>query len=243
MRRDDAPDEGTWIDHISGNQPRGTREGRRSRTECRRPSSWHCRLTRGPRRTGGPSSTVGVAEALVTVYFPSGGEGKGLRVKPTASSHRGRRSTLRSARSHAGAHAGRPRGGRRVLLAVLAVVLAVGLSWLGLRVFLPGGNPAPAASTTNPAATADVGFRTIVAIGDAGAMHVIETITFDAPRSRLRLSVPLREGAGKEFRPTVSSLVVREPSPASEIDPMSVGDETSVRFSAPAGRVVLEYDA
>ena len=130
-----------------------------------------------------------------------------------------------------------------MLLAVLAVVLAVGLSWLGLRVFLPGGNPAPAASTTNPAATADVGFRTTVAIGDAGAMHVIETITFDAPRSRLRLSVPLREGAGKEFRPTVSSLVVREPGPVSEIDPMSVGDETSVRFSAPAGRVVLEYDA
>jgi len=130
-----------------------------------------------------------------------------------------------------------------VLLVAVAVVLAVGLSWLGLRVFLPGGNPAPAASTTNPAATADVGFRTTVAIGDAGAMHVIETITFDAPRSRLRLSVPLREGAGKEFRPTVSSLVVREPGPVSEIDPMSVGDETSVRFSAPAGRVVLEYDA
>src|SRR6476620_3278197 len=111
MRRDGAPDEGTWIDHISGNEPRGTREGRRSRTECRRQGSWHYRLTRGPRRTGGPSSTVGVAEALVTVYFPGGGEAKGLRVMATASSPRGRRSALRSARS-AGAHAGRPRAGR-----------------------------------------------------------------------------------------------------------------------------------
>jgi hypothetical protein len=163
---------------------------------------------------------------------------------PTASSPRGRRSgALRSARSSAGAHARRPRGGRRLSLAVLALVLAVGLSWLGLRVLLPDGSPAPAASTTNPSATADVGVRIRVAIGDAGTMHVIETITFDAAVSRLRLSVPLRRGVGKQFRPTLSGLVVREPGPVTEIDPMSVGEEASVRFSTPADRVVLEYDA
>lgn len=162
----------------------------------------------------------------------------------TERSSPGRRAAAhQSARLRAGAHARRARGGRRLPLAVIGVVLAVALTWLTLRVVLPDGTPAPAASTTNPSAPADVGTRTRVGIGDAGTLHVIETITFDGPQSRLRLSVPIRQGAGKEFRPTISSLVVREPGPVTEIDPMAVGDEASVRFSKPAVRVVLEYDA
>lgn len=161
----------------------------------------------------------------------------------TASSPRGRRSAIRApARSGAGAHARRARGGRRLSLAFLALVLVLGVSWLGLRVFLPDGSPAPAASTTNSSSSADVGVRTRVAIGDAGAMHVVETVGFDEAVSRLRLSVPLR-GAGREFRPTISGLVVREPGPVTRVDPMSVGDQAAVRFSTPADRVVLEYDA
>lgn len=162
----------------------------------------------------------------------------------TASSPRGRRSAARPrARSDAGAHARRARGPRRLSLAFLALVLVLGVSWLGLRVFLPDGSPAPAASTTNPSSSADVGVRTRVAIGDAGTMHVIETVTFDEAVSRLRLSVPLRQGVGKQFRPTLSGLVVREPGPVTRVDPMSVGDQASVRFSTRADRVVLEYDA
>lgn len=143
----------------------------------------------------------------------------------------------------AGAHARRARGRRRWPAAFLAVLLAVVLTWLGLKVFLPDRSPAPAASTTTPSSTTGVGARTLVAIGDAGALHVVETITFDTAESRLGLSVPLRQGAGKPFRPSVRGLVVREPGPATSVDHMSAGERASVRFSTPADRVVLEYDA
>jgi hypothetical protein len=124
------------------------------------------------------------------------------------------------------------------LAAALAVLLVLA-SWQVLQLLFPDGTQSPAASDTNPSAS--VSMR--VSIDDAGLLHVVETVTLESARTTIDLSVPPRAGAGKEFDPTISSLVVRGAGPVGHVAEMGVGDEESVDLGDASARVVLEYDA
>ncbi|HEU4811211.1 MAG TPA: hypothetical protein VFT00_03625 [Nocardioides sp.] len=125
-------------------------------------------------------------------------------------------------------------------LGAAAAVLLVLASWQVLQLLFPDGTQSPAASntTSEPAAVS-----LQVRIDDAGLLHVVETVMLESPRKALDLSVPERAGAGKEFRPVISSLVVRVPGPVGEVPEMGVGDEETVELPSESARIVLEYDA
>lgn len=154
----------------------------------------------------------------------------------------GRLGALRTARNRPrpGAHAGRPRHPGLVPLAAAVAVLLVLASWQVLQLLFPDGTQSPAASNSGSAQAA---VRVQVSIDDAGLLHVVETVTLESPRTKLDLSVPERAGAGKQFHPVISSLVVREPGPVAEVPEMGMGDERSVELSSTSARIVLEYDA
>ena len=143
-------------------------------------------------------------------------------------------------RSRPGAHAGRPRHAGLVPLAAAAAVLLVLASWQVLQFLYPDGTQSPAASNTDSAPAA-VSMQ--VSIDDAGLVHVVETVTLDSARSTIDLSVPERAGAGKQFHPVISSLVVREPGPVGRVAEMGIGDEQSLELPSASARIVLEYDA
>lgn len=125
-------------------------------------------------------------------------------------------------------------------LAAAVAVLLVLASWQALRLLFPDGTQSPAASDTS---SAPAGVSMQVRIDDAGLLHVVETVTFESPRTQIDLSVPERSGAGEQFRPAISSLVLRGPGPVSELAEMGLGDEESVELASASPRVVLEYDA
>lgn len=154
----------------------------------------------------------------------------------------GSNGALRAARSHSrpGAHVGRPRHAGLVPLAAAVAVLLVLASWQALQLVFPDGTQSPAASDTS---SAPAGVSMQVRIDDAGLLHVVETVTLESPGTQIDLSVPQRAGAGEQFRPVISSLVVREPGPVSEVPEMALGDQESVELASASARVVLEYDA
>jgi hypothetical protein len=155
---------------------------------------------------------------------------------PTASARRSERDGI-PRRSRSGAHAGRPRRRWRLPVAILTafVIAAVVLQSLGLLV--RGGGE------SETVATEPVGVRTRVSVGDTGVLHVVQTLVFAQPQSRLRLSLPQRGGVAAELRPRLTSIVVRVPAPVTAVAPMEVGDQASVELTDPVTRFVLEYDA
>ncbi|GAB3776320.1 hypothetical protein FB382_000055 [Nocardioides ginsengisegetis] len=124
------------------------------------------------------------------------------------------------------------------ILATLTVLLVLG----GWQVYQVATEETPVSASDPGTDVNAVGTEMEVSIGDAGRMHFVETITFPTARSQLDLSVPRRMGAGADFRPVVSSLVVREPGSA-EVKPLGLGDRTTVHLTRSAVTVVLEYDA
>ncbi|MFC4784376.1 hypothetical protein ACT8ZV_07880 [Nocardioides sp. MAHUQ-72] len=158
--------------------------------------------------------------------------------------------TLRRAPSHSsraarvGVHAARRRPPWAAPLAAVVVVVLAVASWQLLRL-LPGGPSAPSAADTAVAdgTAGQVGVTSQVSIDDAGAVHVVETLTFPSARTRLDLAVPRRGGVGEQLRPVLGSVVLRAPGPLRDVGPLDVGDQTTLRLDAPATRVVVEYDA
>ena len=149
---------------------------------------------------------------------------------------------------HAGAgstHVRKPRRSWWVHLVVGAVVVLALASWPALQLLGSGDDGAPTAQDTQFRADTfgPAGTRTQVSIGDSGALHVVETLTFLAERKRIDLGVPKRAGVGAGLSPTVSSLVVREPGSDHPVGPIGVGETASVRLDAASPVVVLEYDA
>lgn len=142
-------------------------------------------------------------------------------------------------RSRHGAHAGRPRHPGLVPVAAAVAVLLVLASWQVLQLLFPDGTQSPASSNSG---TAPAAVSMQVSIDDAGLLHVVETVTLEAPVTRIDLSVPARAGAGEQFRPVIGSLVVREPGPVGEVAEMTTGDEESVELTSSSARIVLEYD-
>lgn len=165
----------------------------------------------------------------------------------TASAPGGRHGPVpRSARSSSrpGAHAARP---RRTwvgpVAAVAAVVLAV-TTWQVLSSLLPADGPAAVSTSTGPSVpSASVGANARVSIGDTGRLHVVETVVLAEATEWLDLSVPPRAGAGEPFRPTISNLEVSQPGLVTQPAPLEGGDETRIRLTSAATRIVLEYDA
>ncbi|MGZ4536943.1 MAG: hypothetical protein ACXVXE_15475 [Nocardioidaceae bacterium] len=140
------------------------------------------------------------------------------------------------------AHASR----RRSLLAPLLVgTLLVG-AFVGLRSagLFPSEPSARATSSTGPKSgpVAAPLARTEVHLGDAGGMHVVSTLTFATPQSRLDLSVPRRSGVGREFVPTLTGLTVGNARDGSTPPTLDARGSATVRLARPSSRVVLEYD-
>jgi len=163
---------------------------------------------------------------------------------PTARASARERSRVRRAtRPRTRAHASRPRRTWLASLAAVAAILLAVITWQALQYLFSDRTPAPVSSTTAPSAAAVAGVASQVTIGDAGGLHVVETLTFETAQTRIDLAVPRRGGAGEDFQPSISSLMVRGPEPVREAGSMGVGDQTSIRFDSPARRVVLEYDA
>lgn len=125
----------------------------------------------------------------------------------------------------------------------LAGVLLGMLAWQTVSLLLPERGPAaPAAGEMAPAAAAAGAATEIeVRIDDGGALHVVETMTFPQPQSRLDLAVPRRSGAGEPFDPALTGIRVGAGSGASAA-PMGLGDQQPVQLASPVSRVVLEYD-
>jgi hypothetical protein len=94
---------------------------------------------------------------------------------------------------------------------------------------------------TTPAAAAGAATEIEVRIDDGGALHVVETVTFPEPQSRLDLAVPRRSGAGEAFDPALTGVRVDGGS-GRPAQPMGLGDQQPVQLAGPTSRVVLEYD-
>jgi hypothetical protein len=126
----------------------------------------------------------------------------------------------------------------------LAGVLLGVVAWQAVSLLLPDRGPAapilglPAAAGTAGDAATEIEVR----IDDGGALHVVETVTFPQPQTRLFLAVPRRSGAGETFAPTLSGVRVDDGT-AHPAQPMGPGEQQPVQLTAPTSRVVLEYDA
>ena len=156
----------------------------------------------------------------------------------------GRSAAGEHARPHTDAHARRSRRPSWVPLAAVVVVLLVALAaWPVLELVRPGEEPTATDIQASAEGPDPAGTRTQVSIGDSGALHVVETLTFVSARKRLDLEVPQRAGVGADLSPTISSLVVREPGSDSPVGPIGVGETASVRLAVRTTVVVLEYDA
>ncbi len=158
----------------------------------------------------------------------------------------------RAARHRAAGHGGLGRQGtvgprRPPWLGMLLVIALVVAALTGWRVLADRAADTAGGPTTDAGAGSDVGgtgLRSVVRVGDAGALHSVMRLTFRSPRSRITLSIPRRSGTTGQFAPKIRSLRVQADSFQRRIPgTLSVGDSRVVRLPRRSGAVQVEYSA
>jgi hypothetical protein len=132
----------------------------------------------------------------------------------------------------------RRRWGAGLSVALLLVLIAAIAGWRLVEAQSNTDLESPGTPSGSPSA------RTMVSIGDSGAVHVVMSFFFEAPRREVTLQVPRRDGAAVVFHPSVEILSLEAGErPQVLHQTLGVGEAVSVPLDHAVDRVRVEYAA